>query len=78
MREWKFENGIEVYESDYDYDLHCLKVYNRDEYLGTVYPASIEDMDDCFKELDAGHDPIDYHWEDGLGNSCTLDGWREY
>lgn len=25
MREWKFDNGIEVYEEEFDYDLHCLK-----------------------------------------------------
>ena len=77
MREWKFDNGIEVYESEYDYDLHCLKVYNGDAYLGTVYPASIEDMKSCFDELDEGNDPISSSWEDGCGNSCTLNGWGE-
>lgn len=77
MREWKFDNGIEVYESDYDYDLHCLRVYCEKKYLGTVYPADIEDMQACFAELDMGNDPIDSHWEDGCGNSCTLDGWGE-
>lgn len=77
MREWKFDNGIEVYESEFDYDLHCLKVYNGEKYLGTVYPACIEDMESCFKDLDAGNDPITSGWEDGCGNSCTFDGWGE-
>lgn len=77
MKNWTFDNGIEVYESEFDYDLHCLKVYNGDNYLGTVYPDSIEDMKSCFKDLDAGNDPITGGWEDGMGNSCTLDGWGD-
>ena len=76
MREWKFDNGIEVYEHELDYDLHSLKVYNGNKYLGTVYPDTIEDMESCFMELDAGNDPITSGWEDGYGNPCTLDGWE--
>lgn len=37
MREWKFKNGIKVAEDEFDNDLHCLKVYNGEEYLGTIY-----------------------------------------
>ena len=77
MKEWKFENGIEVFESDYDYSLHCLKVYNGEEYLGTIYPSAIDDMENCFEYLDNGDDPITFGWEDGCGNFCTLDGWGE-
>ena len=77
MREWNFKNGIRVVETEYDYDLHSLKVYNGEEYLGTVYPADIEDMTKCFAVLDAGNDPISNGWEDGCGNTCTLDGWGE-
>lgn len=72
---WKFNNGIEVYERDFDYDLHVFKVYEGERYLGTVYPASIESMNECIKELNNGNDPIDGNWEDGNGNYCTLDGW---
>lgn len=75
MKVWKFENGIEVYEAEHDYDLHCLEVYNRDDYLGTIYPNTIEDMEDCVKDLDDGSDPITDGWEDGMGHCCTLDGW---
>lgn len=77
MRDWKFNNGIEVYEEEFDCDLHCLKVYNRGNYLGTVYPATIDDMKSCFNDLDNGNDPLTSGWEDGCGNSCTLDGWGE-
>lgn len=77
MKNWKFENGIEVYESELDYDLHCLKVYNGEDYLGAIYPATPEDMDNCKAVLDGGEDPISGMWEDGLGNTCTLDGWGE-
>ena len=76
MQEWKFENGIEVYEGEYDYDVHCFKVY-KGNYLGTVYPETVEDMNACIERLDAGFDPISDGWEDGLGNACTLNGWGE-
>ncbi len=36
MKEWRFENGIEVYEDNYNGSLHCLKVYNGDDFLGTA------------------------------------------
>lgn len=77
MRNWIFDNGIEVLESEFDYSLHCFKVYNRDDYLGTIYPDTIEDMENCIKDLDDGSDPITDMWEDGMGNFCTLDGWGE-
>lgn len=77
MREWKFENGIEVYEVEFDYDLHAFKVYNGDDFLGTVYPSTIADMEECIQNLDEGNDPISTCWEDGNGNTCTLDGWGE-
>lgn len=75
MQSWIFDNGIKVYEEDFDNDLHCLAVYNRDEKLGTIYPDNIGDMESCIESLDAGEDPISGHWEDGRGNLCTLDGW---
>lgn len=75
MKNWNFENGINVWESEYDYDLHCFKVYNGDKYLGTIYPSTIEDMESCIEDLDNGDDPISCNWEDGCGNGCTLDGW---
>lgn len=75
LRDWSFENEIEVYEEAYDSDLHCLKVYSGEKFLGTVYPSSIEDMQQLFEELDAGNDPVSSGWEDGLGNTCTLAGW---
>ena len=75
MREWKFENGIEVYEVEFDFDLHAFKVYNEENFLGTVFPDSIENMESMIEELDDGKDLISGHWEDGRGNSCTLYGW---
>jgi hypothetical protein len=77
MRKWIFENGIEVYESDFDYSLHCFKVYNGDEFLGVVYPDTIESMQSCIDDLNAGIDPISGGWEDGCGNACTIDGWED-
>jgi hypothetical protein len=74
MRTW--ENGeITVSEVDYNYDLHAFDVYVGDRFLGTVYPATIEDMARCIKALDDGEDPVSDGWEDGCGNVCSLDGW---
>lgn len=77
MKKWNFENGVAVYEEEFDSDLHCLKVYKDDKYLGTVYPASIVEMNIAINALDEGEDPISGHWDDGCGNACTLDGWSE-
>lgn len=74
---WKFEDGIEVYEVDFDGDLHNFNVYNGDDFLGTVYPASVADMNTCIKDLNEGSNPIVDGWEDGNGNTCTLEGWGE-
>lgn len=75
MGEWNFENGIIVEECDYDHNLHCFKVYNGDEYLGSVYPETIEDMESCIEAMEDGEDPISGGWEDGMGNVCNVDGW---
>lgn len=77
MKEWKLKNGIKVCEAEFISDLHCLEVYNGEQYLGTVYPGCIGDMESCFKDLDLGKDPISDGWEDGLGNQCVLDGWGD-
>ena len=77
MKEWKFKNGIEVCEDKYDHELHCFRVYNFDKYLGTIYPDTIEDMNNCIERLNDDNDPISDGWEDGMGIVCTFDGWGE-
>lgn len=75
MKEWKFENGITVNEIEYDYDLHAFEVYHNEELLGAIYPADIEDMQECISKLDEGEDPISGGWEDGCGHPCVIEGW---
>lgn len=77
MQKWIFDNGIEVYEEDFDGALHCLVVYNGEKKLGTIYPDNIDDMKSCFCDLNSGIDPISGQWEDGCDNLCTLEGWGE-
>lgn len=77
MRTWKFTNDIIVEEEAFDYDLHIFAVYHKDRYLGRIYPCDIDAMRSCIKDLDAGKDPITEKWEDGCGNTCSLDGWGE-
>ena len=73
--EWVFENGITVVEKDFDFDLHCFAVYEGEKYLGSIFPATIDDMISCKSDLDEGNEPIDSGWEDGNGNTCSRDGW---
>ena len=75
--EWIFENGIRVSEEDFDYSLHCFQVWNGDKYLGSVYPSTIEDMHELIKQLDDGSEPTTDSWEDGCGNTCSIDGWGD-
>lgn len=76
MKTWEFENNIRVEEAEFDYDLHILKVYHNDDYLGSILPLDIDDMYKLFEQLDNGSNPIEDKWEDGMGNTCTIDGWE--
>lgn len=76
IREWKFAD-IYVSECEYDGSLHCFKVYTDERYLGGIYPNSMEDMEACIADLDAGKDPITEGWEDGCGNVCDPRGWGD-
>ena len=77
MKTWEFENGIRVEEAEFDYDLHILKVYHNDDYLGSITPDCIETMERCFEDLDNGSNPVEDEWMDGMGNTCTIDGWGD-
>lgn len=74
MRTWTI-NSITIIEQAHDHDLHSFAVYHGGDYLGTIYPDSVDDMRQCIAALDNGADPIADGWEDGNGNVCTLDGW---
>ena len=75
---WKFENGITVYSKEWSYCDYAFDVYNADgKFLGGIYPDNDEDSEECIKELDDGSEPITDSWEDGCGNSCSLDGWGD-
>lgn len=76
MKEWKFGN-VEVYEKDYDGNLHCFKCYADNKYIGTVYPESVDEMEKRIDELDNGIDPISGKWSDGCGNICDINGFGD-
>lgn len=46
-------------------------------HFGIPKLGSIEDMQACIHDLDAGTDPVTGGWEDGNGDTCSLDGWGE-
>lgn len=75
MKTWETEL-VTVEEVAFDHDLHAFEVYNKDgELLGGIYPNDIDAMESIIADLDDGSCPIAEGWEDGNGNTCTLDGW---
>lgn len=76
----KFETAaVNIEEVEFDHDLHIFKVTNKDgEMLGTIVPPDVEDMNLIIRELANGGCPVADKWEDGMGNSCTMNGWGEY
>lgn len=55
---------------DYDHDLKAFEVVQGDT-VQTIYPATIEDMQDIIADLDNGDDVNG--WEDGMGNTISLE-----
>lgn len=67
---------VTVNEMPFDYDLHIFDVYNKEGILlGSITPATIEDMQQIVSDLDNGGCPVSDKWEDGMGNTCTINGW---
>lgn len=77
MKKWKTKY-VEVEEIKFDGDLHQLSVASHEGiHLGLITPVNIENMNDIIDELDVGRCPIVDAWEDGNGNTCTMDGWGQ-
>lgn len=75
-RTWEFKNGVTVRTEEFDYDLKTLVVEYGNRVLGKIYLDNLENQESTFAALDNGIDPISDRWEDGNGNTCTLDGWE--
>ena len=70
MRTWK-RKGYTVVEKPFDFDLHEFDVVlNNGEVIGTITPATLDDMAAVVADLDAGAD-VD-GWEDGMGNTIHV------
>jgi len=70
MRTWK-RDGYKVIERPFDFDLHVFEVVlDSGEVVGTITPATLEDMIAIVADLDAGAD-VD-GWEDGMGNTIYV------
>lgn len=74
MEQWKFKNGITVYQG-YNDRTYYFDVYNNNEYLGRIYTSTRQERMEYIQRLDEGFDPITDEWEDGRGNICNLSGW---
>ena len=67
----EFDNCICAWQGEY-----VIEVYDLAEnYLGTIQGT---DPNEDWKLIKEGHNPINERWEDGAGNTCTLEGWDEY
>jgi hypothetical protein len=72
FKEWK-RKGYSVVEEPFDHDLHCFSIVQQRTVpvsLCTITPATIEDMNEMKKALDAGESV--QGWEDGMGNVINL------
>ncbi|RUT38707.1 hypothetical protein EJP82_26710 [Paenibacillus anaericanus] len=78
MNTWK-TNLVTIEEVAFDYDLHAFEVYNHaGAKLGTINPATVEEMNFLIADLDKGSCPVSEKWEDGNGNTCNANGWGEH
>lgn len=69
LKVWE-RKGYTVEMVEYDYDLKAFEVVQGDK-VQTIYPATIEDMEQIIIDLDNGED-VD-GWEDGLGNTIVIE-----
>lgn len=62
--------GSYTCEREFDNDLNCFDVYDKlDEYVASVYPYNIKEMEKCKEALKEGECPLCDKWEDGLGKT---------
>ena len=66
MRKWTFKNYVIYNETDF------LRFEDK---KGNLLGYLIKNGNEEVEALDNGADPIAEGWEDGNGNTVTLDGW---
>ena len=62
---------IIVEEIEHDYDLHAYRVSYRGKLISTIYPDTIEDMEEIATALDNNESPIG--WGDGMGKTISIE-----
>jgi hypothetical protein len=77
MKTWKTAL-VTIEEVNFDHDLHAFEVYNHGgAMIGTINPDSVEVMEVLIADLDNGACPVADSWEDGNGNTCSVNGWGD-
>lgn len=66
MRTWKFKNYVIYEETD---------VLRFEDLHGNILGYVSKNGNEEVEALNNDADPIADGWEDGLGNTLTLDGW---
>lgn len=69
LRTWERE-GYTVEMIDFDHDLKAFEVIQGDK-IQTIYPPTIESMEQIIEDLDNGEDVNG--WEDGMGNTIVIE-----
>lgn len=72
---WSFPDGIQVRECGRSFEVYAwLPQRQAYRFLGFVWSTSDSFSSYCHR-LDAGENPVSGHWSDGIGHTCTSDGW---
>lgn len=66
-------DDVTIEEIGHDYDLHAFQVSYLGEVIGTIYPDTIEQMDEIVTALNSNESPIG--WEDGMGETISVGIW---
>ena len=66
MKKWTFKNYVIYNETDF---------LRFEDLNGNLLGYLLKNGNEEVEALDNGADPIAERWEDGNGNTVTLDGW---
>ena len=76
MKTWQIydksypDDYVTIEEIEHDYDLHAFQVSYLDRIIGTIYPDTIEEMDEIITAFDSKLSPIG--WDDGMGGTISV------
>ncbi len=73
---WEFVDGI-IVSFDETEEFKEFEVYFDGKLLGTIVPCDEDMLQSLIGDFDSGHNPVTESWEDGRGNTCSMEGWGQ-